>query len=178
MPIAFLLAAFIAVPLAEIAMFIAVGGRIGLGWTLLLVVLTAAVGVAMLRRQGFAVLDRARRELEQDRLPVSEVFEGFCLVIAGALLLTPGFLTDGVGALLLVPAVRTWLYGRVRRRIELHVARAHAEAAAGGGAAPRPGPVIEGEFEEVDPERHGEADRRRDGPREMPPPRGGWDQQP
>jgi UPF0716 protein FxsA len=178
MPIAFLLAAFIAIPLAEIAVFIAVGGRIGLGWTLLLVLLTAAVGVVMLRRQGFSVLARARRELEQDRLPVSEVFEGFCLVIAGALLLTPGFLTDGAGALLLVPAVRGWLYGLVRRRIELHVVRARADAAAGRRPPPRPGPVIEGEFEEVDAERQDEAERRREEPPSMPPPRGDWGRKP
>jgi len=162
-----LLAAFIGIPLAEIAVFIELGGRIGLGWTLFLIVLTAMVGTWMLRRQGFAVLDRARRELDQDRVPVVEVFEGLCLLVAGALLLTPGFLTDAVGALLLLPPVRRWLYREARRRLEHRII---VRGGSPGGPGPRDGrppPTIDAEFEEVDPERGGDS-----GP--VPPPRGGW----
>jgi UPF0716 protein FxsA len=161
-----LLAAFIVVPLAEIAVLIEVGGRIGLGPTLALIVLTAVVGAWMLRRQGTAVLRRAQQQMQEGGLPIVEVFEGFCLVIAGALLLTPGFLTDAVGALLLLPPLRAFLYARVRRRLEQQVRAATAPAggAAGGDGMPpqgeRASPVIDAEFEEVEPD--------------MPEPRGSW----
>ena len=162
-PIALLLLiAFIGVPLLEIAIFIQVGGLIGLGWTLGLIVLTALIGTWMLRRQGFQVLRRAQRQLDEGVAPVVEVFEGLCLLIAGLLLLTPGFFTDSLGALLLLPPVRALLYREVRKRVEMQVVR----RSGGPGAAPRRPTVIEGDFEEVDEEP----------PAEMPPPRGGWNQ--
>jgi UPF0716 protein FxsA len=165
------LAAFIGVPLLEIALFIQIGGWIGLGPTLALIVLTAVIGAWMLRRQGIGVLMRAQRQLAEGVLPVMEVFEGLCLVIGGALLLTPGFFTDALGALLLVPAVRRGLYRRLRSHIEAHVVDASRPAhdhAPGG-----PGPTIEAEFEEID-----DQDRRERVEPEMPPPRGDWGRRP
>ena len=162
MPIALLvLIAFICVPLLEIAIFIQVGGVIGLGWTLGLIVLTALIGTWMLRQQGFQVLRRAQRQLDEGVAPVAEVFEGLCLLIAGLLLLTPGFFTDALGALLLLPPVRAVLYRQVRKRVEMQVIRRGGRP----GAPPRRPTVIEGEFEEIDDEP----------PEHMPPPRGGWD---
>jgi UPF0716 protein FxsA len=168
-----LLAALITVPLVEIALFIQVGGWIGLVPTLVLIVLTAVVGTAMIRHQGLAVLSRAQRQLDKGGVPVQEVFEGVCLVFAGALLLTPGFLTDAVGAVLLLPPVRAALYRRVKAHLEAQVVAAGQPPPGAGG---RP-PVIEGEFEEVEPDRP-----RHDGgtvDEEPPsPPRGGWDRRP
>jgi UPF0716 protein FxsA len=162
-----LLAAFIAVPLAEIGLFIAIGGRIGVGWTLALIVLTAVLGAWMIRLQGFAVLARAQRALAGGELPVAEVFEGLCLLVAGALLVTPGFLTDFLGGLLLVPPLRALAYRQLRRRLDLRVTPA-------GPAGPR-GPIVDGEFEELTdppaPDAPGRAPPR-DAP--TPPPRGGW----
>ncbi|MEM7024011.1 MAG: FxsA family protein [Pseudomonadota bacterium] len=168
-----LLAAFILVPLAEIAVLIEVGGWLGLWPTLGLIVLTAVIGAWMLRRQGLAVLRRAQQQMQQGSPPVAEVFEGFCLVIAGALLLTPGFLTDSAGGLLLLPPVRKLLYHRVRRRLEEQIL---SGAASQGGRQrtgqgptsppPRPEPkppVTDVAFEEVDP-------------KDMPEPRGSWSQ--
>jgi UPF0716 protein FxsA len=97
---------FVGVPIAEIAVFIQAGEIIGLWPTLAAIVATAVIGAALLRAQGLATLERARRQVDQGRLPVREVFTGVCLLLAGALLLTPGFLTDTVGFLLLVPPVR------------------------------------------------------------------------
>jgi UPF0716 protein FxsA len=177
-----LFAALVAVPLAEIALFVELGGRIGLWPTLALIVLTALVGAWMLRWQGFATLARARRQLAEGALPVAEVFEGLCLLVAGALLLTPGFLTDAVGALLLLRPVRLMLYRRVARHLDVHVGGAgrHDAAEPHVGA----GPIIEAQFEEVEtrpkaPPSAG-ADPTRDVTEdaqspEMPPPRGGWD---
>jgi len=151
----FLLLAFIVVPLAEIAVLIQVGGWIGVAPTLALIILTAIVGTWMLRQQGFSVLARAQRQLEQGVMPVAEVFEGLCLLVAGVLLLTPGFLTDAVGALLLVPQVRTLLYRQVADYLEHHVVRAPESP------RDREPPILDAEFEEIDLD-------------EPPPPRGGW----
>ncbi len=112
-----ILLAFIAIPLIEIAVFIEVGGYIGLWWTLAVVVGTALAGTHMLRRQGLATLRRAQENMAQGRMPLREVFDGLCLLIAGALLLTPGFVTDLAGALLLMPPVRLLLGQLVARHI-------------------------------------------------------------
>ena len=118
MPIlAALLAAFIVVPLVEIGLFIQVGGAIGMGWTLGLVFATAIAGAALLRQQGRGTLRRAREQLARNTLPLAEAFDGVMLVIAGALLLTPGFLTDAGGGLLLIPLVRHLVRRTVVRRL-------------------------------------------------------------
>ena len=102
-----LLLLFLAVPIAEIAVFIQVGDWVGLWPTLAAVVVTAVVGTMLLRRQGLAVLQRATASMERGEMPVAEVFTGLCLLVAGALLLTPGFLTDSIGLLLFVPQFRS-----------------------------------------------------------------------
>ena len=143
-----LLAALIGVPLLEIALFIKVGGWIGLGPTLALIVLSAVIGAWIVRRQGISVLLRAQRQLAEGSLPVLQAFEGLCLAIAGVLLLLPGFFTDAIGALLLVPAVRRMLYRHLRHRIETRVIgvssppRDHAPGA--------PGPIIDAEYEQIE----------------------------
>ena len=104
-----ILVAFIAIPLIEIAVFIEIGGFIGLWWTLAIVVGTAVGGTYMLRRQGLTTLARAQSHMAEGRMPLREVFDGLCLLIAGALLLTPGFVTDLAGALLLLTPIRTML---------------------------------------------------------------------
>jgi UPF0716 protein FxsA len=164
-----LLLAFIVTPLAEIAVFIQVGGWLGLWPTLALIVLTAVVGTWILRWQGLGLLDRARRQLDRGVPPVFEVFSGLCLLVAGALLLTPGFITDASGALLLVPPVRALLYRSVRDRLEVYAVH-QRRAGTGRGPDGRPpmGRVIEGEFEEVRP----------DGEDDLPPPRGSWERRP
>ncbi len=111
-----LLIAFIGVPLIEIAVFIQVGGLLGLWPTLLIVVLTAVAGTALLRRQGLATLRRAQQNVSNGELPVAEIFDAVCLLVAGALLLTPGFVTDGIGAVLLVPALRAALRRSLAKR--------------------------------------------------------------
>jgi len=115
---------FIGVPILEIVVFIQAGDVIGLWPTIAAVVATAIIGGAIIRAQGLATMSRARRNLDQGQVPVQEVFTGICLLLAGALLMTPGFLTDSVGFLLLVPPIRRslgrWLvdllfYGRNTR---------------------------------------------------------------
>ena len=113
----FLLLAFIGVPIIEIAVFIEVGGWIGLWPTLGLVVLTAIVGSIELRSQGLATLNKLRQQLDQGVLPAQTLFDGVCLLFAGALLLTPGFVTDILGMALFIPAFRKFLRVTVGRYV-------------------------------------------------------------
>ena len=143
-----ILLAFIAVPLIEIAVFIEIGGRIGLVSTLAVVVATALAGTYMLRLQGLSTLHRAQTAMNRGELPLREVFDGLCLLVAGALLLTPGFVTDAIGGSLFIPAVRAglrrllgpWLAtsGRV------HMHRGPGPGRHGGGT------TIDGEYEDLD----------------------------
>ncbi len=108
---------FLLVPIVEIYLLIQVGQVIGAGWTILLVVLTAVIGVWLLRIQGLSTLTRAQQKLQENELSAREILEGMGLVVAGALLLTPGFFTDAVGFLLLFPPTRIWLAGRIAERM-------------------------------------------------------------
>jgi UPF0716 protein FxsA len=94
------------VPLTEIAVFILVGGAIGVLPTIGLVLLTATAGTVLLRIQGFGVIRRIRQTLDAGRLPGHELAHGAMILAAGLLLLTPGFVTDTIGLLLFVPAMR------------------------------------------------------------------------
>ena len=102
----FLLLAFIGIPIAEIALFIYVGERIGLLATLVIIVLTAVVGSSLVARQGAGALNQVQAAFFEARFPGKELAHGAMIVVAGAFLVTPGFLTDGLGFLLLVPPVR------------------------------------------------------------------------
>lgn len=106
---------FIIIPLIEIALFIKVGEAIGTANTLLCIVLTAILGVYFLRQQGFETLNRLQGRASRGEIPATELAEGACLLFAGALLLTPGFFTDGVGALLLWPYTRRAFISRIAK---------------------------------------------------------------
>ena len=116
MPLLFLI--FLLVPVLEIYLLIEIGSLIGAVWTVTAVVGTAALGAVLVRRQGLAALARFRSATQAGELPAVAIIEGLALLVAGALLLTPGFFTDLVGFLLLTPPlrqflVRRWLAGRV-----------------------------------------------------------------
>ncbi|HEY9135115.1 MAG TPA: FxsA family protein [Pseudomonadales bacterium] len=100
---------FLTVPIVEMGVLIWVGGYIGILPTLALVVLTAVLGVALLRLQGFLTLQRIQQKLALGDAPDVELIEGGLLLIGGALLLTPGFVTDAVGFTFLLPSSRRWL---------------------------------------------------------------------
>mgnify|MGYP000362626452 CR=1 FL=1 len=122
MPLLFIL--FILVPLVEIWGILQVGSLVGAGSTLLLIVLSALAGSILLRQQGLHTLLRARQRLDRGELPLQELLEGLLLAIAGALLLTPGFFTDGVGIALLVPPLRLLLIRHLASRVEVRSAYA------------------------------------------------------
>ena len=97
---------FFVVPLVEVYFLIKVGSVIGAGWTIFLVVLTAVIGVNLLRHQGFSTLMRAHRVMDQGQIPAMEMLEGIVLAVGGALLITPGFFTDALGFFCLIPYTR------------------------------------------------------------------------
>jgi UPF0716 protein FxsA len=106
---------FLLVPIVEVFLLIQVGGIIGAPWTILLVVLTAVIGVRLLKIQGVSTLARAQNKMQTGQMPAQEMLEGMGLVVAGAFLLTPGFFTDTVGFLLLFPPTRAWLVSKIAR---------------------------------------------------------------
>lgn len=116
-----LFALFLGIPLAEIALFVVIGGRIGVLATIAIVIVTAIAGAWLVRRQGLETLNRARADIERNVVPAGAMSEGLAILVAGAFLLTPGFLTDTIGFALLIPPVRrsliaaigNWLAARV-----------------------------------------------------------------
>ena len=103
---------FLIVPVVEIYLLIEVGQVIGALWTAFLVVLTAVIGVRLLKIQGISTLMRAQNKMQTGQAPAQEMLEGVGLVLAGAFLLTPGFFTDAVGFVLLFPPTRIWLVSK------------------------------------------------------------------
>jgi UPF0716 protein FxsA len=97
---------FIVVPLIELYLIIKVGSYIGALWTVIIVIMTAVIGVQLLRIQGFNTLRRAQQNMAQGSMPAMEMMEGIVLAVGGALLITPGFITDTLGFLCLVPVTR------------------------------------------------------------------------
>lgn len=118
--------AFIVVPLTEVALFVQVGGLIGLWPTLGVILATAVAGAMLVRAQGVAVVARLREALEEFGDPVEPAAHGALILLAGALLLTPGFFTDAVGFALLAPPVRAAILARLTERIL--AARSRAES--------------------------------------------------
>jgi len=115
-PLSILFILFLAIPLLEIYLLIEVGGMIGAFPTVFMVVFTAVLGAWLLRIQGFATLNRVRRTVADGGIPAIELLEAAVLLVSGALLLTPGFFTDAIGFICLVPSFRRtmirWTIGR------------------------------------------------------------------
>ena len=160
--------AFFLIPIVEMYLLIEVGAYIGAWPTIALVMITAVIGVSLIRIQGLGTLTRGLNRLEGGELPAREVVEGLLLAVAGALLLTPGFVTDAVGFILLTPPLRVGIADRVLARVQVRAApgtggaygqgpgRQGPRAASPGTGRSPPGGVLEGEFERLD-----ETDRTR-----------------
>jgi len=119
---------FTLVPLLELYLLIRLGTYVGAVDTIAIVIGTGIAGGLLAKSQGLAVLDRMRAELNQGRLPAESLFDGLLILIAGAMLVTPGLLTDGLGLLLLIPwsrkAIKSWLKRKMQEKIsegEIHI---------------------------------------------------------
>lgn len=159
--------ALIAVPLIEIALFVVIGGRIGLLATIAVVVVTALAGTALLRLQGLEVIAQARRAAGEGHMPIQSVIDGLFLFAAGLLLLTPGFLTDAVGFVLFIPPLRrglaAWIWQRLLASGSIAVFTTHSR-----GTRPAGERVIEGEYVEIDEADRGEDRQAADRPKRPP----------
>jgi UPF0716 protein FxsA len=111
------LAFFALVALAEVATFFWVGSKIGLGWALGLAVVTAMLGAFLVRRAGLSIFNRIRAKMNEGQIPGRELTDGAAVLVAGAFLISPGFITDLLGFLLLIPAVRSPIHGLVSKRL-------------------------------------------------------------
>ena len=145
-----LLLLFIALPAVELALLIELGRHVGTPATLALIVGTGILGASLARRQGLRVVTSVQRELADGRLPTASLLDGLLIVIASALLVTPGVLTDAVGFLCLYPGFRSLVKRQLRRRFESAVAeqRLHVEMRGVGfgdefGDSFERGPVID-----------------------------------
>ena len=139
----FLFLIFVIVPLVEIYVLLQVGGAIGALPTIAAVVFTAMLGVVLIRIQGFVTLMRFREKMARGEMPAEEMFTGMALLLAGAFLLTPGFVTDTVGFLLLTPVIRRYLLKEIIKRgvfaVQTQGAQFHSSTS-----------TLEGEFRKED----------------------------
>lgn len=134
-------------PLIEIALFVTIGGWLGLWLTLAIVIGTGILGVSILQRMGLRSADRLRAEMGRMRDPVAGIGDSVFLSLAALLLILPGFLTDILGALLLIPPFRRLLTAQITARMGIVSMRSDQPARRSDGI------VIDGEFVEVDPDR-------------------------
>lgn len=144
-----------AVPIIEIALFIEVGGWIGTWPTIGIVVLTALIGSLMLRQQGTAALQDVQGRLAAGENPGQMLAEGAMILVAGVLLLTPGFFTDAMGFALLIPPIRGALWAYIAPRIKVTQVYhgpegTHARRTDGYGQ-PADGQTVDGNYEDVTP---------------------------
>ncbi|WP_170382333.1 FxsA family protein [Ruegeria atlantica] len=147
----YLFLAFLLVPIIEIALFIQVGGLIGLWPTLAIVVLTAVLGTALVRTQGRMALADLQRSFAELDDPTEPLAHGAMILMSGMLLLTPGFFTDVVGFALLIPGVRISVFRYLKSRVKITQFQMGTGSQFQSGSAPFGDDVIDGEFTEVKP---------------------------
>ena len=123
----YLLIIFIILPIIEISIFIQVGGIVGTFNTILIIFLTAAVGVYFVRQQGFRTFQKITVELQNQQIPVQGMFDGLVIFISGILLVTPGFLTDIIGFLGLIPQTRVFLLRIIKNLFLQRYSNAHKQ---------------------------------------------------
>ncbi len=142
-----LLLIFIAIPLIEIGLFIQLGGFLGLWPTLAIVLITAIIGSWLVRAQGLQAMANIRNSMSGLADPSEALANGAMILLAGVLLLTPGFFTDGVGFLLMFPPFRLAAFRFARSRMNVvHFSVGGVEQPYGQSRSN----VIDGEFEEID----------------------------
>jgi UPF0716 protein FxsA len=108
---------FLLVSLAEMAAFLWVGSQIGFGWALGIAFATAVIGAFLVRREGLSTLGRIKTKMNAGQVPGRELSDGAAILVSGAFLISPGFITDTIGFLLLIPSVRSWIHRMLSRRV-------------------------------------------------------------
>jgi len=157
----FALLLFILIPVIELTLLIKVGGSIGALPTIGLVFLTAILGVTLIRKQGLETSMKAQEKMRRGELPASEVAEGIMLLFAGLCLLIPGFMTDAIGGLLLIPSVRKLVAaGLVVNFIASMMKRGGQWGTQGGQYSEKRGDVFDGEYSRESKDDHDLIDKK------------------
>ena len=143
-----LLLLFILVPIVELALLLEIGKRVGLPATLAIIVSTGALGAYLARRQGLGVLAKIRSEIDQGRLPTGHLVDGALILVAGAVLMTPGVLTDALGFFCLIPASRKWIRAWMWRWLERAARDGRVKVSVSTGAYGNPPPQAPGRDED------------------------------
>jgi UPF0716 protein FxsA len=143
---------FIAVPIAEHAVIIQVGQAIGVWWTIALLIADSLLGAWLMRHQGRTVWRRFNDTVQAGRVPAREVLDGTLVIFGGALLVAPGFITDILGLVLLVPPTRALVRAILSRRLT-HRMVASATRPYGGGAHDVEGTAVDIDVEPLEPPR-------------------------
>lgn len=150
-PFPILLLVFFSIPVIEIYLLITIGGWLGALPTIALLVFAAVLGTLLLRQQGFATLRRLQATQARGQIPAMELLEGVILTLSGILLLIPGFFTDVLGYLGLIPPLRRWLVRAILDRYFLNRDWPPPSGSSAAGPPPGEGPVtLEGEFKRED----------------------------
>jgi UPF0716 protein FxsA len=143
---------FIAVPIAELAVIIQVGQAIGIWWTIGLLIVDSILGSWLMRHQGRSAWRRFNEAVQAGRVPAREVLDGALVIFGGALLLTPGFITDILGLILLLPPSRAIVRGILTRRLA-HRMVASATRTRGGAGFDVEGTAVDVDAERIEPHR-------------------------
>ena len=140
---------FIAIPIVEVILFITVGKYIGLWNTILIIIVTGIIGAILVKSQGITIFNKALEEIKSNKMPLLSIFEGIAILIAGAFLLTPGFLTDTLGCVLLIPKTRNIIIKYITSYLEkktIHKKKSMYEK----NEEDKENKIFEGDFEEID----------------------------
>jgi UPF0716 protein FxsA len=127
MPLSYLIALFIGLPIVELALLFELHGLVGFGPTVLIVLVTGVAGAALVRRQGLAILMQIQHEMSVGNIPAPQMMDGVMVLIAGALLVTPGLITDITGFLLLIPYTRQYIRSWLKQKLEDKVRNGYIE---------------------------------------------------
>jgi len=140
---------FIAIPIVEVILFITVGKYIGLWNTILIIIVTGIIGAILVKSQGITIFNKALEEIKSNKMPLLSIFEGIAILIAGAFLLTPGFLTDTLGCVLLIPKTRNIIIKYITSYLEKKTIY-KKKSKYDKNEEDKKNKIFEGSFEEID----------------------------
>ena len=140
---------FIVIPLLEVMLFITIGKYIGLWNTIIIIIITGIIGAILVKSQGITILNKALGEIKSNKIPIFSIFEGIAILIAGAFLLTPGFLTDTLGCILLIPKTRNLIISYITTHLKKRTVYKE-KSTYYPDEKDKKNKIFEGDYEEID----------------------------
>ena len=140
---------FIVIPLLEVMLFITIGKYIGLWNTIIIIIITGIIGAILVKSQGITILNKALEEIKSNKIPILSIFEGIAILIAGAFLLTPGFLTDTLGCILLIPKTRNLIISYITTHLKKRTVYKE-KSTYYPDEEDKKNKIFEGDYEEID----------------------------